>query len=89
MNSATTGAGRYAPSPSGDLHFGNLRTALLAWLYARSTGRRFVVRVEDIDKQRSSRAAAERQLADLADDLGWSHSTSSLWGAAARGKAAS
>lgn len=66
MNSATTGAGRYAPSPSGDLHFGNLRTALLAWLYARSTGRRFVVRVEDIDKQRSSRAAAERQLADLA-----------------------
>ena len=65
MNSATTGAGRYAPSPSGDLHFGNLRTALLAWLFARSTGRRFVVRVEDIDKQRSSQEAAERQLADL------------------------
>ena len=60
MNSATTGAGRYAPSPSGDLHFGNLRTALLAWLYARSTGRRFVVRVEDIDKQRSSQESAER-----------------------------
>ena len=65
MNSATTGAGRYAPSPSGDLHFGNLRTALLAWLFARSTGRRFVVRVEDIDKQRSSQESAERQLADL------------------------
>ncbi|WP_273112902.1 glutamate--tRNA ligase family protein, partial [Corynebacterium durum] len=32
------GAGRYAPSPSGDLHYGNLRTALLAWLWARSTG---------------------------------------------------
>ncbi|MDU7102728.1 MAG: tRNA glutamyl-Q(34) synthetase GluQRS, partial [Corynebacterium sp.] len=65
MNSATTGAGRYAPSPSGDLHFGNLRTALLAWLFARSTGRRFVVRVEDIDKQRSSQESAERQLTDL------------------------
>lgn len=59
------GAGRYAPSPSGDLHFGNLRTALLAWLYARSSGRRFVVRVEDIDTQRSSQAAAQRQLEDL------------------------
>ena len=54
MNSATTGAGRYAPSPSGDLHFGNLRTAFLAWLFARSTGGRFVVRVEDIDKQREA-----------------------------------
>lgn len=61
-----THAGRYAPSPSGDLHFGNLRTALLAWLFARSSGRRFVVRIEDIDKQRSSRDAAQRQLEDLA-----------------------
>ena len=59
-------AGRYAPSPSGDLHLGNLRTALLAWLYARSSGRRFVVRVEDIDTQRSSRESAARQLEDLA-----------------------
>lgn len=59
-------AGRYAPSPSGDLHLGNLRTALLAWLYARSSGRRFLVRVEDIDTQRSSREAAQRQLEDLA-----------------------
>ena len=59
-------AGRYAPSPSGDLHLGNLRTALLAWLYARSSGRRFVVRVEDIDTQRSSRESAVRQLEDLA-----------------------
>lgn len=46
-------AGRYAPSPSGDLHFGNLRTALLAWLYARHDGKRFLMRVEDIDEQRS------------------------------------
>lgn len=60
-----TPAGRYAPSPSGDLHFGNLRTALLAWLYARHSGRRFVMRVEDIDTQRSSRESAQRQLEDL------------------------
>lgn len=56
--------GRYAPSPSGDLHLGNLRTALLAWLMARSAGGRFVMRVEDLD--RVKQGAAERQLADLA-----------------------
>ncbi len=44
-----TGAGRFAPSPSADLHIGNLRTAVLAWLFARSTGRRFLMRVEDLD----------------------------------------
>lgn len=59
-------AGRYAPSPSGDLHFGNLRTALLAWLFARHEGKLFHMRVEDIDEQRSTRESAERQLADLA-----------------------
>ncbi len=59
-----TGAGRFAPSPSGDLHLGNLRTALLAWLFARSTDRRFLVRVEDLDRVRPG--AAARQLADLA-----------------------
>ncbi|KXP08082.1 glutamyl-Q tRNA(Asp) synthetase [Tsukamurella pulmonis] len=57
-------AGRYAPSPSGDLHVGNLRTALLAWLFARSTGREFLVRVEDLD--RVADGAEARQLADLA-----------------------
>ena len=67
--SASQGAGRYAPSPSGDLHFGNLRTALLSWLYARSTGRQFFMRVEDIDQQRSSMDAAQHQLEDL-DHLG-------------------
>ncbi|MBA0047549.1 tRNA glutamyl-Q(34) synthetase GluQRS [Mycobacteroides sp. LB1] len=60
-----TGAGRFAPSPSGDLHIGNLRTALLAWLLARSTGRRFLMRVEDLDT-RTSTSVAARQLADLA-----------------------
>ena len=59
-------AGRYAPSPSGDLHFGNLRTALLAWLFARQTGRAFYMRVEDIDSERSSADSARRQLSDLA-----------------------
>lgn len=58
-------AGRFAPSPSGDLHLGNVRTALLAWAYARSTGRRFVLRVEDIDTQRSHAHIAQRQLEDL------------------------
>lgn len=57
--------GRYAPSPSGDLHLGNLRTALLAWLMARSVQGRFVMRVDDLD--RVKKGAAERQLADLAE----------------------
>lgn len=59
-------AGRYAPSPSGDLHFGNLRTVVLAWLFARRTGRAFYMRVEDIDSERSSAESATRQLEDLA-----------------------
>lgn len=66
MPEVNSPAGRYAPSPSGDLHFGNLRTAMVAWLAARSTGRRFVMRVEDIDSQRSSDESAQRQLEDLA-----------------------
>jgi len=58
-------AGRFAPSPSADLHLGNLRTAVLAWLFARSTGRRFLLRVEDLDDRTSPEVAA-RQLAELA-----------------------
>ena len=58
------GAGRYAPSPSGDLHLGNLRTALLAWALARGTGRAFHLRIEDLD--RVQEGAAARQLEDLA-----------------------
>jgi glutamyl-tRNA synthetase len=60
------GAGRYAPSPTGQLHLGNLRTALLAWLCARSTGRRFLLRIEDLDTARVRPGMAEQQLADLA-----------------------
>ena len=58
-------AGRFAPSPSADLHIGNLRTAVLAWLFARSTGRRFLMRVEDLD-DRTHTDIADRQLGDLA-----------------------
>lgn len=60
----TAGAGRFAPSPSGDLHLGNLRTALLAWLFARSTARNFRLRIEDLDRVRPG--AEQRQLEDLA-----------------------
>jgi glutamyl-tRNA synthetase len=63
--STTSGAGRFAPSPSADLHIGNLRTAVLAWLFARSTGRRFLVRIEDLD-DRAHADVAQRQLHDLA-----------------------
>ena len=62
---SSAGAGRFAPSPSADLHIGNLRTAVLAWLFARSTGRRFLIRVEDLD-DRTHDDVGDRQLADLA-----------------------
>ncbi|AEV72630.1 glutamyl-queuosine tRNA(Asp) synthetase [Mycolicibacterium rhodesiae NBB3] len=58
-------AGRFAPSPSADLHIGNLRTAVLAWLFARTTGRRFLMRVDDLD-DRTFTDIARRQLEDLA-----------------------
>lgn len=59
------GAGRYAPSPSGDLHLGNFRTAVLAWLFAKHEGREFRMRIDDIDAQRSSEESAQQQLLDL------------------------
>jgi glutamyl-tRNA synthetase len=59
--------GRYAPSPSGDLHLGNLRTALLAWLFARAGGGNFVLRIEDLDQPRVRPGATQRML----DDLHW------------------
>ncbi len=57
--------GRYAPSPTGVLHLGNLRTALLAWLFARSSGRNFTLRIEDLDRPRVRPGATSRMLADL------------------------
>ncbi|MHA7275498.1 tRNA glutamyl-Q(34) synthetase GluQRS [Arthrobacter sp. Hz1] len=68
MNSP--GAGRFAPSPSGELHLGNLRTAILAWLFARSTARTFLLRIEDLDRARAG--AEDAQLAELvAIGLDW------------------
>jgi glutamyl-tRNA synthetase len=58
--------GRYAPSPTGTLHLGNLRTALLAWLFARGAGSAFRMRVDDLDRGRVRPGLAEAQLADLA-----------------------
>jgi glutamyl-tRNA synthetase len=57
--------GRFAPSPTGPLHVGNLRTAVLAWLFARSAGSRFVVRVEDLDRVASRADLVRSQLDDL------------------------
>ena len=56
---------RFAPSPTGDLHLGNARTALLAWLQLRQAGGAFVLRVEDLDFGRTRPGIMERQLADL------------------------
>jgi glutamyl-tRNA synthetase len=58
--------GRFAPSPTGVLHLGNLRTALLAWLFARSAGSGFLMRVEDLDVGRVRSRFVDEQLADLA-----------------------
>lgn len=57
--------GRYAPSPTGDLHLGNLRTAVAAWLFARTHGARLVLRIDDLDPDRFRPDSAERQIADL------------------------
>lgn len=57
--------GRFAPSPSGALHVGNLRTALVAWLFARHAGSAFLVRIEDLDPATSSVEHEAGQLADL------------------------
>ncbi len=57
--------GRFAPSPTGPLHLGSLRTALAAWLFARSQAARFLLRVEDLDPQRSRPEFERAQLADL------------------------
>ena len=64
--------GRFAPSPTGTLHVGNLRTALLAWLFARSQDARFLVRMEDLDPGRVRSESATEQLEDLhAIGLDW------------------
>lgn len=57
--------GRFAPSPTGPLHLGNLRTALVAWLMARSQGGSFIVRMEDLDRTTSSRAHEAEQVSAM------------------------
>src|SRR5215470_9653373 len=56
---------RFAPSPTGRLHVGNARTALFNWLLARGQGGTFILRIEDTDAERSTRASAEAILHDL------------------------
>lgn len=59
--------GRFAPSPSGRVHIGNLFTSLLAWLSAKKQGGRVILRIEDLDTRRCTAAYAEQ----LQDDLQW------------------
>jgi glutamyl-tRNA synthetase len=58
---------RFAPSPTGRLHVGNIRTALHNWLWARKSGGRFLLRIDDTDKERSE----ERFVDAIRTDLGW------------------
>jgi glutamyl-tRNA synthetase len=58
--------GRFAPSPSGDMHLGNARTALLAWLDVRARGGRMLLRIEDLDRERCNPALAGGIRRDLA-----------------------
>jgi len=58
---------RFAPSPTGRLHVGNLRTAVLNWLIARKAGGTFVLRIDDTDPERSE----ERYVDDIRADLDW------------------
>lgn len=58
---------RFAPSPTGFLHIGSVRTALYSWLYAKKTGGRFILRIEDTDLERSSQEAVEAIL----DGMTW------------------
>ena len=59
--------GRFAPSPTGRMHLGNVYSALLSWLSVRSQGGAWVLRIEDIDPQRSRPAYAQQ----IKDDLRW------------------
>ena len=57
---------RFAPSPTGVLHIGSVRTALFSWLYARGRGGQFVLRIEDTDRERSTQASVDAILEGMA-----------------------
>ena len=59
--------GRFAPSPSGRMHLGNIYSAVLSWLSARSQGGRWILRIEDLDRQRCHQEYADQ----IEDDLRW------------------
>lgn len=57
---------RFAPSPTGFIHLGNIRSALYPWAFARSTGGDFILRIEDTDEERSTQAAVDVILEGMA-----------------------
>ena len=63
---------RFAPSPTGYLHIGGARTALFAWLWAKKHGSKFVLRIEDTDKERSTQDSVDAILQGI-DWLGLSY----------------
>jgi len=63
---------RFAPSPTGFIHLGNIRSALYPWAFARSTGGDFILRIEDTDLERSTQASVDVIMAGMAW-LGLSH----------------
>ena len=62
---STTERLRFAPSPTGDLHIGGARAALFNWLYAQKTGGKFLLRIEDTDRERSTDTALESILSSM------------------------
>jgi glutamyl-tRNA synthetase len=58
---------RFAPSPTGLLHLGNIRTALINWLYAKNSGGKFILRIDDTDQERSK----EEYISQIKYDLEW------------------
>lgn len=58
---------RFAPSPTGNVHIGNMRAAIYNWLFARHTGGQFLLRIEDTDRERSTAAACQTVL----DTMAW------------------
>ena len=58
---------RFAPSPTGLLHLGNIRTALINWLYTKNSGGKFILRIDDTDQERSK----DEYISQIKNDLEW------------------